>query len=97
MWRDSWKAKLWARRKFIDVLDPSMMQLLAWRMKACKSIGRIKSRYNLPIYVPEREKEILKKRQREAKKFGFSEKVMRILVKVIMWESKRIQKELAKT
>ncbi len=94
---DSWKAKLWAQRKLIDVLDPSMMQLLAWRMKACKNIGRIKIRHNLPIYVPAREKEILKKRQQQAKKFGFSEKVTRILSKAIMWESKRIQKELAKT
>lgn len=94
---DSWKAKLWAQRKLIDVLDPSMMQLLAWRMKASKNIGRIKIKHNLPVYMPEREKEILKKRQRQAKKFGFSEKVMRILSKAVMHESKRIQKELAKT
>ena len=97
MWRDSWKAKLWSQRKLIDVLDPLMMRLLAWRMRVCKNIGRIKIRHNLPIYVPEREKEILKNRQRQAKKFGFSEKVMRILSKVVMHESKRIQKELAKT
>lgn len=97
MWRDSWKVKLWAQRKLINVLDPSMMRLLAWRMKACKSIGRIKSRHNLPIYVPEREKEILSKRQKQAKRFGFSEKATRILAKAVMWESKRIQKELTKT
>ncbi len=97
MWRDSWKAKLWVQRKLIDVLDPSMIRLLAWRMRACKNIGRIKIRHNLPIYVPEREKEILKKRQQQAKRFGFSEKVMRILSKAIMHESKKIQRELAKT
>lgn len=97
MGRNSWKASLWVHRKFIDVLDPLMMRLLAWRMKVCKNIGRIKIQHNLPIYVPEREKEILKNRQQQAKKFGFSEKAMRILSKAVMWESKRIQKKLAKT
>lgn len=96
MWRDNWKVKLWVQRKFIDVLDPLMMRLLAWRMKVCKSIGKIKIKNNLPVYMPEREKEILKNRQQQAEKFGFSEKVMRILSKAIMWESKRIQKELVK-
>jgi chorismate mutase/prephenate dehydrogenase len=96
MWRNSWEVKLWAQRKFIDVLDPLMMRLLAWRMKVCKNIGRIKIQHNLPIYVPEREKEILKNRQQQAKRLGFSEKVMRILSKAVMHESKRVQKELAK-
>ena len=96
MWRDNWKNELWLQRKIIDVLDPLMMCLLAWRMKVCRNIGRIKIKHNLPVYVPEREKEILKNRQQQAGRFGFSEKAMRILSKAVMWESKRIQKELVK-
>lgn len=95
MLKESWRIILWLNRKLIDVLDPLMMCLLGWRMKICKVIGRTKIRHNLPIYVPEREKEILKKRQLQARKFNLSDKVVRIMAKAVMWESKRIQKGLA--
>ena len=94
MWLNGWKAMLWLERKLIDVLDPLMMRLLGWRMKVCKGIGRIKIKHNLPIHVPEREKEILKMRQQQARKFNLSEKAVRILAKAVMWESKRVQEGL---
>ncbi len=94
MFKESWRIILWISRKLIDALDSTLMNLLSWRMEICKLIGRTKIRHNLPIHVPEREKELLKKRQRQAKKFGFSEKAMRILAKAVMSESKRIQSEL---
>jgi chorismate mutase len=95
MWRDNWKNELWLQRKIIDGLDPLMMCLLAWRMRVCRNIGRIKIKHNLPVYVPEREKEILEKRQQQARKFNLSDKVVKVLAKAVMWESKRIQRGLA--
>ena len=94
MLRESWRIALWLNRKSIDVLDFLMMKILGWRMWICKWIGRIKTKHNLPIYVPEREKEILKKKQAQAKRLGISEKFVRIAAKAVMSESKRIQSEL---
>ena len=95
MWLNGWKAMLWLERELIDVLDPLMMCLLGWRMSICKGIGRIKIKHKLPIHVPEREKEILKKMQSLSRKFNLSDKAVRILAKAVMWESKRVQKGLA--
>lgn len=94
MWQENWRLALKVSRFLIDALDFLMIKLLGWRMWLCKRIGRIKTRHSLPIYMPEREKEILKKRQMQAKKFNISDKAVRILVKAVMWESKRIQSEL---
>lgn len=58
MLRESWRIILEVNRLMIDVLDFLLMNLLHWRMEICKVIGRTKIRHNLPIYVPEREKEI---------------------------------------
>lgn len=94
MLKESWRIILWLNRKSIDALDSLMMKMLGWRMEICKGIGRIKNRHSLPIYMPEREKEILKKRQIQGIKLGLSEKCIRILAKAVMHESKRIQKQL---
>jgi chorismate mutase len=95
MWKENWRFMLKASRFLIDALDFLLMGMLWCRMQICKVIGRTKIRHNLSVYVPEREKEILRKRQKQARKFGFSEKAVRILAKTVMWESRRIQKGLA--
>jgi chorismate mutase/prephenate dehydrogenase len=94
--KENWKIKLWISRIIINTLDFLMMKLIGWRMFVCRGIGRIKIKYKLPIYAPEREKEILRRRQAQGGQHGFSEKFVRILVKAILWESKRIQAELFK-
>lgn len=94
MWKENWRLTLKVSRFLIDALDFLMMKMLGWRMWVCKGIGKIKIRHNLPIYSPEREKEVLKKRQIQARKFNLSDKVVRILAKAVMWESKRIQRGL---
>ncbi|MGH9677841.1 MAG: chorismate mutase [Candidatus Acidiferrum sp.] len=45
-------------RKQIDEMDGKLVELLNQRARAAKEIGRLKRDTNLPVYEPEREKEI---------------------------------------
>jgi chorismate mutase len=45
-------------RKRIDDLDRKMVQLLNLRAEAAREIGKLKRNSDLPIYEPNREKEI---------------------------------------
>lgn len=47
----------WRRR--IDEIDRQLVVLLNERSNCAKEIGRIKHHENLPVYQPEREKEVL--------------------------------------
>ena len=48
-------------REEIDRIDEEILKLLNERAKIAKRIGEIKNKYNLPIHVPEREREIFEK------------------------------------
>ena len=50
-------------RKKIDDLDRQLVRLLNERASAAAEIGRLKRNTNLPIYEPEREKEVIAKVQ----------------------------------
>jgi len=73
------------------------MKLLSWRMQVCNQIGKIKMQQNLPVYVPEREAQIIKSKQVLAKRYGLSGDYVDELFQVIMQESKRIQNTQEKT
>jgi len=47
----------WRRR--IDEIDKKLVQLLNERSRCALEIGRLKQAANLPLYQPEREKEVL--------------------------------------
>src|SRR3990170_813490 len=55
---DDWRAR-------ITALDRQLLNLLNQRAEAAIEIGRTKAREGLPYYIPEREKEILDRLQRE--------------------------------
>lgn len=48
-------AELTALRDQIDEVDKALLDLLARRMALVAEVGEVKSKYGLPIYVPERE------------------------------------------
>ena len=48
-------AELTALRDQIDEVDKALLELLARRMSLVAEVGEVKSKYGLPIYVPERE------------------------------------------
>lgn len=52
-------AELTALRDQIDSVDKALLDLLAKRLELVAEVGEVKSRYGLPIYVPEREATML--------------------------------------
>lgn len=53
----------WRRR--IDDIDKKLVQLLNERSHCALEIGKLKQAANLPLYQPEREKEVLQNAERE--------------------------------
>lgn len=47
-------AELTALRDQIDDVDKALLNLLAKRLELVAEVGEVKSRFGLPIYVPER-------------------------------------------
>ena len=92
MWRNHWRWWLKVNRALIDVVDVVMLWLLRWRMVFCRRIGRVKRRHGLPIYVPEREQQVLKQRAAIGRRFEFEDTFIITLATAIMTESKRLQK-----
>jgi len=52
----------WRRR--IDEIDKKLVQLLNERSQCALEIGKIKQAENIPLYQPEREKEVLENAER---------------------------------
>jgi len=52
----------WRRR--IDELDRKLVELLNERSKCALEIGKLKQSANLPLYQPDREKEVLENAER---------------------------------
>jgi len=52
----------WRRR--IDDLDQKLVELLNERSRCALEIGKLKQQQNLPLYQPEREKEVLENAER---------------------------------
>jgi chorismate mutase-like protein len=52
----------WRRR--IDDLDRKLVELLNERSQCALEIGKLKQQENLPLYQPEREKEVLQNAER---------------------------------
>jgi len=65
-------AELTALRDQIDEVDKALLALLAKRLHLVAEVGEVKSRFGLPIYVPEREASMLASRRKEAEALGVS-------------------------
>lgn len=74
-------------RDKIDATDKALLQLLAQRIKLVEAVGEVKSRYGLPIYVPEREASMLAARRAEAEKSGVPPALIEDILRRIMRES----------
>lgn len=61
-------AELTALRDQIDDVDKALLNLLAKRLELVAKVGEVKSRFGLPIYVPEREASMLASRRRKQKR-----------------------------
>ncbi|MFZ7255413.1 bifunctional chorismate mutase/prephenate dehydrogenase [Avibacterium avium] len=74
-------------RTEIDTLDQELLQLVAKRLALVKKVGEIKHQHGLPIYVPNREAEMLQARRQEAEKLGVPPDLIEDVLRRLMRES----------
>lgn len=80
-------AELTALRDQIDDVDKALLNLLAKRLELVAKVGEVKSRFGLPIYVPEREASILASRRAEAEAIGVPPDLIEDVLRRVMRES----------
>jgi chorismate mutase/prephenate dehydrogenase len=80
-------AELNALRDQIDEVDKALLDLLARRLHLVAEVGEVKSRYGLPIYVPEREAAMLASRRQEAVNLGVPADLIEDVLRRVMRES----------
>lgn len=80
-------AELTALRDQIDEVDKALLDLLARRLHLVADVGEVKSRYGLPIYVPDREAAMLASRRQEAEALGVPPDLIEDVLRRIMRES----------
>lgn len=78
-------------RQKIDEIDSQLVELLSKRAKITAQVGQYKSQVGLPIYVPEREAELIAKRRAEAEQQNVSPILVEDLLRRIMRESYHTQ------
>lgn len=78
-------------RAGIDELDSQLIELLARRAALTSKVGEVKAKTGMPVYVPEREAQMLEIRQAQAAECGVSESLVEDLMRRIMRESYHIQ------
>ncbi|MFU9137994.1 bifunctional chorismate mutase/prephenate dehydrogenase [Erwinia tasmaniensis] len=80
-------AELTALRDQIDEVDKALLDLMAKRLSLVAEVGEVKSRYGLPIYVPEREAAMLASRRNEAAQLGVPPDLIEDVLRRLMRES----------
>jgi chorismate mutase/prephenate dehydrogenase len=78
-------------RKQIDQVDSHLVELLAKRAEITAKVGQYKSQVGLPIYVPEREAELIARRREQAEQQNVSPVLVEDLLRRIMRESYHTQ------
>lgn len=85
--------KIKHQRRLIDTIDHKIIILLHKRFKLCAEIAHHKKESSISIKQEEREQEILQTRANEALKVGISQSFITTLFRIIMKQSRTIQKE----
>jgi chorismate mutase len=88
------EAELTRLRDAIDRVDEVLVKLLNQRAKYAIEIGEIKGHLQLPIYAPEREKEVLQHVE-ETSAGPLRDAAIRRLFERIIDESRRVERESA--
>lgn len=76
-----------ALRDQIDEVDQALLSLLKRRLQLVHHVGEVKLTHGLPIYVPEREAEMLAKRRQEAEAMGIPADLIEDILRRAMRES----------
>ena len=78
-------------RKKLDQLDEQLMTILAERQSYLGDVARYKKAHNLPLYQPEREKQILEAKLALAKKLELDSEMVEKIFAAILESSKKTQ------
>jgi len=78
-------------RKHIDAVDTLLIKCLAKRQDIVLQIAKIKKQENLPIFCPEREKELMEERVEIGIQCGINPSLIETVFRSILAESKNIQ------
>ncbi|MEH8021383.1 MULTISPECIES: bifunctional chorismate mutase/prephenate dehydrogenase [Rheinheimera] len=78
-------------RQQIDSIDSQLVALLAARAQVTAQVGVVKQQYALPVYVPEREQQLLAARRQQAMQLGVSADLTEDILRRIMRESYQTQ------
>lgn len=74
-------------RSGIDELDSQLVELLAKRSALTTEVGQIKAQTGMPIYVPEREQQLIASRREQAEAQGVSPALVEDLLRRMMRDS----------
>jgi chorismate mutase len=94
LFMDDAEEELKRLREAIDRVDEVLVKLLNQRAKYAVEIGEIKGVLSLPVYSPEREKEVLRHVE-EASRGPLDPPSIRRLFERIIDESRRVERESA--
>ena len=83
-------------RDAVDRVDEVLVRLLNQRAKYALEIGRVKAALHLPVYSPEREKEVLSHVE-QSSEGPFSDAAVRRLFERIIDESRRVVREVSRS
>ena len=89
---DDAEAELKRLREAIDRVDEVLVKLLNQRAKYAVEIGEIKGLLSLPVYSPEREKDVLRHAE-EISRGPLDDAAVRRLFERIIDESRRVERE----
>lgn len=78
-------------RNEIDATDNELIEIIARRAKLTAEVGEVKRSLKQPLYVPERERSLIKARRKNAQDAGLSEDLIEDVVRRIIRESYRTQ------
>jgi 3-deoxy-7-phosphoheptulonate synthase/chorismate mutase-like protein len=81
-------------RTTIDQIDRQIVRLLSSRQDLALEIGKVKAAQGLPIYIPDRESELLAIIEDEALRLGLDAGHVRALFQLVLAESRRLQQLL---
>ena len=81
-------------RDKIDEVEGQLIDLLAQRLKLVADVGEVKSTAGVPIYAPEREAAMLKKRRAEADIAGIGGDLIEDILRRLMRESYHREKDV---
>ncbi|MEK6757703.1 MAG: chorismate mutase [Nanoarchaeota archaeon] len=81
-------------REYLNNYDAELIRILAKRQKLIPKVAKYKKENNLQRYQPEREKEIIESKRKLAINLGLDPDLVEDIIKKIIENSHKIEKEI---